>query len=114
MLKQIAGTYYSLDTRSFKGAKIKFAEEKQAYTVRAANVAFAVCTKPFNARKTVLYSIISWHQDIRGTENLIFGEGAETDDDCAEMLDRLTTGETEVSSRNNIKLNIEKIIIPRK
>ena len=38
--------------------------------------------------------------------------GAETDEDCNEMLERLTTGETEISHRNNVELRIEKILLP--
>jgi len=107
-MKEICGIYY--DTYKIpEGSKIKFVEEKQAYTVRASNVAFAVCTKPMNANKTVLYTIIDWNDGVRGPENLIFGEGAETDKQCREMLERLTNGESEVSSRNYIALIIEKI-----
>ena len=79
----------------------------------ASNVAFAVCTKHFNARKTVLYTVIDRYKQIRGTENLVFGCGAETAAQCQEMLDRLTQGESEVSYRNNIKLNIENIQLPK-
>lgn len=90
------------------GSKIWFASEKQGYTVRASNVAFAVLTKPFNAQKTVLYTIIDWESGVRGAENLIFGMGAETDKDCQEMLERLTQGESEVSNRNYVDLDIVK------
>lgn len=90
------------------GAKVWFATEKQAYTVRASNVAFCVLTKPFNAQKTVLYTIIDWESGVRGAENLIFGMGAETDEQCQEMLQRLTDGESEVSSRNYRDLDIVK------
>lgn len=89
------------------GDKIKFRSEKQRYTVRACNERFAVCTKPFNPRKTVLYTVIDFQRGIRGTENLIFGAGAETDEQCAEMLERLASGFTEVSRRNQIPLDIE-------
>lgn len=91
------------------GDKIKFAEEKQRYTIRAVNDRFAVCNKPFNAQKTVIYTVIDFEKNIRGTENLIFGAGAETNRQCARMLKRLTKGETKVSHRNYIELNIEKI-----
>ena len=107
-MKEIAGAYYET-TKIPEGSKIKFLKEKQSYTVRASNVAFAVCTKPMNALKTVIYTIIDWHNDIRGTENLIFGFGAETDEQCREMLERLTQGESEVSYRNRIPLDIENI-----
>jgi len=89
------------------GSKIKFKEEKQRYTVQASNDLFAVCTKPFNAQKTVLYTVIGWEENVRGTENLIFGMGAETRKQCEEMLERLTTGETEISHRNRTELKIE-------
>lgn len=89
------------------GDKIKFSEEKQKYTVRAISGRYAVCTKPFNVRKTVLYTVVDFEQKIRGTENLVFGLGAETDEQCKEMLNRLDSGETEVSYRNRIKLKID-------
>lgn len=92
-----------------KGDKIKFEEEKQLYTVRSVNNRFAICTKPFNLKKTVIYTIIDFKKQVRGTENLIFSQGAETDQQCRRMLKRLTKGETEISHRNNIPLNIENI-----
>ena len=91
------------------GDKIKFIEEKQAYTIQACNERFLVCTKPFNLRHTVLYTVIDLKQNIRGTENLIFGMGAETKEQCEEMLERLSTDKSEVSHRNYIKLKIKNI-----
>ncbi len=90
------------------GSKIWFNGEKQGYTVIASNVAFCICTKPFNARKTVLYCIIDWESGVRGPENSVFGMGAETKEECEEMLERLTTGESEVSSRYCTDLDIVK------
>lgn len=90
------------------GTKIKFYKEKQAYTVQASNRFYSVCTKPFNPKKTVLYTIIDWYNQVRGTENLIFGMGAETKQDCEEMLQRLTDGESDISQRNWCDLDIEK------
>ena len=109
------------------GTKLKFFNEKQAYTVRASNVAFCVCTKPLNRiksrgggkyehKKTVLYTVIDWTKKVRGTENLVFGFGAETDEQCQQMLERLTQGESEISHRNNVPMNerygVEKVIFP--
>lgn len=99
----------------FVGQKIKFRREKQRFTVRACNERFAICTKPFNPRHTVIYTIIDLQEGVRGTENLVFGMGAETDEQCQEMLKRLTTLEghdyvhfqTEVSHRNRVPLDIE-------
>ena len=88
------------------GDKIKFAEEKRPYRIRALGKRYAVCTKPFNPKRTVLYTIVDFVDKIRGTENLIFGFGAETDEQCNNMLERLEKGSTKVSHRNFIDLNI--------
>lgn len=90
------------------GTKIWFEPERQGYTVRASNTAFAILTKPFNISKTVLYTIIDWELGIRGPSNLIFNIGAETDEQCLELLDMLTSGEIEVSSRRCVELNIQR------
>lgn len=95
------------------GSKIWFQGEKQGYTVKASNVAFAICTKPFNAQKTVLYTIIDWESDVRGAEDLIFGMGAETVEQCEAMLERLTQGESGVSHRNYCALDIVKYQRPK-
>jgi len=91
------------------GQKIYFPDEKRPYKVRACNERFAICTKPYNPMRTVLYTIIDLKRDVRGTENLIFGMGFESDQQCNEALCRLTSGETEVSYRNFVDLNIQKI-----
>lgn len=92
-----------------KGNKVKFFGEDGYYVVRTANLSFAVCTKPFNLKKTVIYTAVDYKNNIRGTENLIFCAGAESDEECEEMLQRLTFGETEISGRNWTNLNIEKV-----
>jgi hypothetical protein len=104
---EIAGAYH-LTTKLKVGSKVKFQEEKQRYTVRASNVAFAVCTKPFNPKRTVLYTIIDWMHGIRGTQNLIFPLPVETEEDCVELLRQLTDGEVQVTHRNQIPLKIEQ------
>jgi hypothetical protein len=91
------------------GLKIKFYNEKQRYTVMASSENFCILTKPFNAKKTVLYTVIDWNRQVTGTEDLIFGMGAETKKQCKEMLERLTKNETKVSMRNFRKLDIEEI-----
>lgn len=91
------------------GDNIWFLKEKRPYTVRACNDRFIICTKPFNLKKTVLYTIIDLQFDIRGTENLIFCMGFESDEDCNDALIRLQSGQTEVSHRNRIELDIVKI-----
>ena len=88
------------------GDKLYFLEEKRPYSIRALGKRYAVCTKPFNPKSTVLYTIVDFEKQIRGTENLIFCLGTETDERCEKMLQRLENGETEISCRNYIDLNI--------
>jgi hypothetical protein len=102
------------------GSKIRFAEERQPYTVQAlainlvdSSVRYAICTKPFNPKKSVLYTIVDFVKLIRGTENLIFCAGFESKKRCEEAALRLITGETEISRRNCIPLEIVETWLPR-
>lgn len=91
------------------GDKIWFAAEKRPYKVMACDERFVVCTKPMNALRTVLYTIIDLQNGIRGTENLIFCLGFEDIEHCNDALKRLQSGGSEVSYRNRIDLDIVKI-----
>lgn len=71
------------------GDKIWFAEEVQGYTVRARNNRFIICTKPFNPKRTVLYTIIDLEREVRGPCNMIFGPGFETDEQIEGAMQRL-------------------------
>ena len=65
-----------------------------------------------NVLKTVLYTIVDFKENKRGRENLIFGLGAETKEDCEKMLERLNDKDdpTEISHRSCLSpLDIEKI-----
>lgn len=96
-----------------RGTKIRFESERLRYTVRVASDRFAVCTKPFNPRHTVLYTIIDFERDVRGPEDLIFGCGFETDAQCLEALVRLTLGESAVSYRHCIPLDMIEPLLKR-
>lgn len=99
------------------GSKIWFAEEKRPYTVRARSERYLVCTKPFAAQKTTIYTIVDMQENVRGTENLIFSSGFETQQQCEEAIDRLEgrtpvgpwNEATEVSHRNRVPLNVARI-----
>lgn len=86
------------------GSRVYVPGEKRPFTVRARNDRFAVCTKPHF--KTVRYFVLDAENGVRGTENLIFCMGAETDAECEEMLARVTAGESEVSHRNRVPWDI--------
>lgn len=101
--------YQKYPYQFYKGYKVKFKSEKQKYTVRCASKRYAICTKPFNARNTVLYCIIDQWTNLRAPEDLVFGMGAETDEQCYEMLIRLLDHESDLSRRHELKLDIEAV-----
>lgn len=92
------------------GARIWFAEETRPYRVRARSDRFLVCTKPYNVKHTVLYTIIDCVENIRGAENMVLGLGQETDEQCEATLQRLMAGESAVSHRNRIPLRISRMV----
>ena len=90
------------------GDKIRFAEEKQAYTVIVSNDRYAVCTKPFNLQKTLLYCIVDFVDKIRGPNNLVMNSYRyETLEGCEQTLIDVTSGKIEISQRHRAKLNIK-------
>ncbi len=100
------------------GSKLKFVGSGW-FTVQASNRFYSVCNRPLNMirrigggkykhEKTCLYTIVDWVHGIRGTENLVFGFGAETKEQCEEMLDRITNAKSDISHRNWVELKVEK------
>jgi CTP:molybdopterin cytidylyltransferase MocA len=91
------------------GDKIKFVSEKQRYTVQANSGRFVICTKPFNVRKTYLYTVIDLERNVRGALNLIFGTIHELNnpEGAKKCIEDLKNGDYEVSHRNCIKLDVE-------
>lgn len=90
------------------GDKVWFQGERQGYTVRARNDRYVICTKPFNARRTVLYSVIDCELGVRGTDNC-YGIGYETQEQIDEAMRWFEKGRAEVSHRNHVYLYIDKV-----
>jgi hypothetical protein len=84
------------------GSKIKFEDERQRYTVMAQDERFAILVKPFNARRTYLYTIVDLARGVRGRCNRIFGipHDVSTPAGAAEVLKELQDGTLEVSRRH--------------
>ena len=87
-----------------EGDRIRIIGEKRPYTVRCRNERYLICTKPFNPKHTVLYFIADLVENVRGTDNMVFCFGYETDEQCRERLQELVNGEIEVSHRNRVPL----------
>lgn len=81
--------------------KVRMDGERQRYRVTARDERFVIMTKPFNARRTYIYSIADMERRERGPCNLIFGPPAalDTADGAEEALAMLRAGEMEVSHR---------------
>ena len=89
------------------GDKVYIPTDKRPYTVKARDERYIICTKPFNARHTVLYFIIDLVDKWRAPDNMIFCHGYETDEDCIERLKELQSGTIELSRRRGIPLDID-------
>ena len=62
-------------SRCVRGTYIWFKGERQKYTVQVSSERYLICTKPFNAKNTVLYTIVDLKEGVRGADNLIFSMG---------------------------------------
>lgn len=99
-----------------ESTKIYFDGERQGYTVMAQNERFAIMTKPFNPKKTYLYTITDLNRSVRGPCNLIFGipYKVDTPDGAADALKMIEAGEMEVSYRRCKDLSMGEITAIRK
>ena len=94
------------------GARVKFtADGRRWWNVRAADARYAVCTRQaeFRPKGAFTYTIVDTVEGIRGTTNLI-GQGwrrGMTDEDCADLLAALQSGDVGVSHRNRVPLDLE-------
>ena len=91
------------------GNRIKFVEEKQSYKIVVSNDRYVICTKPFNAKKTFIYTIVDLLAGERGPDNLIFGPAYDYDkvEEAGKGLEDLMSEKIELSRRRSCKLNIE-------
>jgi hypothetical protein len=86
--------------------KVKMEGERQRYSVMARNERFVIMTKPFNAKRTYLYTIADLQRGVRGPCNLIFGLPCDvnTPEGAAEALSKIEAGEMDVSYRRCVDL----------
>jgi hypothetical protein len=97
------------------GSKIYFEREKRPYTVKALDERYIIATKPFNARRTCLYTIIDKALHLRGPNNLVFNIYDYTvQQDIEECLCDLNDPHSTVlvSHRRSIALDIVRVVNP--
>ncbi|MGJ0846527.1 hypothetical protein ACR77J_07555 [Tissierella praeacuta] len=90
------------------GDKIRFMGEKQKYTIKAKSDRFIICTKPFNLKRTCLYTIVDLERMVRGANDRVFNPyNYMVQEDINECLKDLESGKVEVSYRNCVPLDID-------
>jgi len=98
-----------------KETKILFKDEPHPFIVKSNKGRYAICTKPYNPKKTVIYTIVDFDKDIRSTvSNVLSPYDFNTQEDIDKCMEDLFSGKTYLSLRNQIKLEIEDIILPKK
>lgn len=95
------------------GDRVQFTDEhlRVRWTVKAVSVCgrFAILTKPFNLRRTVLYTVADFDAGVRGPDDRVFGPGYETDEQIARALAMFEAGDAEVSVRHDVPLDIAEV-----
>ena len=86
------------------GDKVYVPLDDKTYDVRARDDRYIICTRPYE--DTVMYFIVDLVNRWRAPDNMIFGSGYETDEDCQERLQELQNGEIELSRRRGLRLDI--------
>lgn len=96
------------------GDKIKLCgDASKYYTIKAIGYPFIICTRPYNFKSTVFYTILDFEKGIRNRHNLIFNPyDFKKQEDINKCLNDLLnkTDEIELSHRNYEDLEILEII----
>lgn len=88
------------------GERVRFQGERQSYVIQARDERYLICTKPLNVHHTVMYTIIDLEEGVRSTDDLVFGLGYETREQCEANLDRLQQGQMGLSRRQKVPLRL--------
>lgn len=94
------------------GDRVQFTGETYRvwWTVKAVSTdgRWAILTKPFNARRTVLYTIVDFDDGVRGPDDCA-GLGYESDEQIAGAMAMFEAGDAEVSVRYDVHLDIAQV-----
>lgn len=116
--------------------KIYFKNENKHYNIKAFDNRFAICTRKFNKKEDysilkhavemqaymskkeayqnfkneVVYTIVDFKKNVRSTDYWTFGKfDYKLQSDIEQCLVELSSGDTKLSERNKIELQIESI-----
>jgi hypothetical protein len=87
------------------GERVKLADDRLWWTVRAVSQHFAALTRQAQFRQagTCCYTVLDWRNGVRGPCDLIgqsWGDGSYSEEQCAAMLAEFEAGKVAVSQRN--------------
>lgn len=87
------------------GDKIKLSNGKQRFTVKALSKRYAILTKPFNPKHTVIYTIIDFKERKKNRNDLVFNVYDYTkQEDIDQCLKDLESGKCSLSERGIVDL----------
>lgn len=96
------------------GDKVKFKSQKRAYKIQACNERFIIATKPYNPKRTFLYTIIDFLYMVRGADNHYclydYNNPKEAKKALKELMKEDNDRDLCVSWRNFVKLTDIEII----
>ena len=117
-------------------SKILFSNENIAFTVKAIDERFAICTRKFDKKEDksivdyqvemgayiskkeaqkslkdeIIYTIIDFKNNVKSTDHWTFGKfDYKVQSDIEQCLSELNSGETELSRRNQVPLSIKLV-----
>lgn len=98
------------------GDKVKFWGEKRAWKIRACDERFIIATKPYNPKRTFLYTIIDFKYLVRGADNYGCLYNYDNEKEAKKALKQLSKQnknldcDLHISFRNYVKLTDIEII----
>lgn len=110
-LREVKKAYKNLEYTV--GDKIYFKGDKKPFRIQACNERYIIATKPFNLKKTFLYTIVDFERCVRGRDNHYCAFEYDDPKEAAEALKCLETQEPLelcVSYRHFIPLDILHIV----
>lgn len=90
------------------GDKLKFKSEKIRYTVTACDERFVIATKPFNPKKTFLYTIIDLVEKKRSSDDCYCRFNYEDPEDAKKALPQLHAGLDRLTVLNNNAMSLSR------
>lgn len=95
------------------GERVKLADDRRYWTVRAVTPNFAALTRQaeFHPAGTNCYTVLDWRNGVRGPCDRIgqgYGDGSYSEAECERMLAEFEAGKLMVSQRNWVFIEFQE------